>query len=268
MKLTFELPSWLFFTFNIMLSFSICQGVSNKYYLNDYQKKTWRENVESLFQLICLTTLVFVFGNYSNTYPNIGTVVLMLIIPVAIQVIIGKYNVHELNEFSEWGTQERIINFSLIGVVFFVFVMHLGMSKKYNMTRPYLGAFLVAFILSKILFITSEIKDSKKGNFNLKHWVIAWVLAFFTRYPDSTWSELGSGIALSFVIFSFAVYKDNFNFYDCITDSTIRCNGVKVCDPVNEISIKDYGDANWYSITIISFFLFIFVMFSKFIKIL
>ncbi len=268
MKLTFDLPSWLFFTFNIMLSFSICQGVSNKYYLNDYQKKSWRENVESLFQLICLTTLVFVFGNYSNTYPNTGTVTLMLLVPVAIQVIIGKYNVHDLNEFSEWGPQERIINFSLIGFVFIMFAMHVRMSKKYNMTRPYISGFLVICMLITILFITSELNDSKKGRFNLKHWVIGWLLAFFTRYPDSTWSEIGSGVALSFVIYSFAVYKDNFNFYDCITDSTIRCNGVKVCDPVNQIDSKDYGDTNWYSISIISFLLTLFVLFFRYYQIL
>jgi hypothetical protein len=267
MKITFELPSYLFFIFNILISYSICQGLSNKYYLNDYQKKTWRENIQTLFQIIILFTLTFIMGNYSNVYPNIATIVLILIIPISAEIIIGKYNTHNFEEIDEWTPEERIINYTFIGFVMFMFAGHLRLAKYTNNVRPFLGAAVVLILIIVILFSTSELTDSKKGPFRLHYWLIAWFMTFFTRYPDTTWSEIGSGVFIGLVIHSFAIYKDNFDFYNCLTNSIYRCNGVTVCDPVNQIDSKDYGDVNWYSITIISSVLFLFVLFYKYMSV-
>lgn len=250
-----------------MISYSICQGLSNKYYLNDYQKKTWRDNIESLFQLITLLTITFIFGNYSNTYPNIATIVLILIIPISTEIIIGKYNTHNFEEISEWTPEERIINFGFIGIMLFLLAGHLGLARKFNTTKPYIGTGIVITVLIILLFLTSEAKDSKKGSFRLHYWMAAWFVTFFTRFPDTTLSEIGSGVLIGLVVHSFSIYKDNFDFYNCTIPSVIRCNGVTVCEPVNQIDSKDYTDKNWFSITIVSGVLFLFILFYKYIKI-
>ena len=267
MKLTFELPSYLFFIFNILISYSICQGLSNKHFLEDYEKKTWRENIQTVFQLLILCTITFIFGNYSNTYPNIATIILILIIPISIEIIIGKYNTHKFEEISEWTPEERIINYTFVGFVMFMFAGHLRLSRNTNNIKPFLGIVLIFISIIIILFFTSEISDSKKGTFRLHYWLVAWFMTFFTRYPDTTWSEIGSGVFIGLIIHSFAIFKDNFDFYNCLTNSIYRCNGVTVCDPVNQIDSKDYNDANWYSITIISSILFLFVLFYKYMYI-
>jgi len=230
---------------------------------SDYKLKTWRDNIESLFQLITLSTILFIFGNYSDTYPSIEVFVLIILIPIVFEITVSGYNIQSLNELSEWGTEERIINFSFIILLFIIFIAHVIIAKDKEIIIPFIGTSVFIFIIITTLFVTSKIKDSKKGSFRLHYWMLAWMLAFFTRFPGSNWSKLGSGLLIGLMVHSFAVNKDNFTFYNCLEDSTIRCNGAKVCNPVNQINLEDYSNSNWYSITIISsLILLIFIFFN------
>ena len=267
MNISFSLVTWVSFISTLLLSYGISQGVASKYFLVEREKFTWRNNVENVFILLVLSSLVFIFGNYNNTFPNIATVGLIIIIPIAWTMLEKKFDTKTLNEFDDWDSNQRKINFSLLGICLILILAHIWIAKSRGVLGIYLFYFFIAVIIVVILFLTSTSPDTKQKSFHLHHWLIGWILAFFTRFTDSTWSELGAGFALGVFVHSFSVYRDNLSFYDCKVKSYIRCNdkGPKICESDTRDNSNDYQDSNWYSILIIAGILWL-VVFGMFMK--
>ena len=261
MKLSFSLKRWLGFISCLLLAYGITQGIANNYFLVDKEKLTWRNNVENIFIVTVLATVVFVFGNYSNTFPNVATVLFILTIPIA-WVFFEKYfdTVH-INNVEDWDANQRKMNISLLIVVLVIVLAHIYIAKKRCMLIPFLFYIFLIGTVVTVLYLTSTLPDAYQKSFFLKYWLVGWLLAFFTRFKDSTWSELGAGFALGTFIYGFALYRDSMAWYECRETSYFRCNnnGPRLCEAVGDPEM-DYGDANWYSIIIIGGFLLLLVL--------
>jgi hypothetical protein len=258
MNLTFNLFNWVTFIACLLFSYGLNQGIANKYFLVDHEKQTWRNNVENIFLMLVFGSLVFVFGNYNQTFPNIGTVMLMIMIPIVWTIFEIRFGTNTNNNYTggsidtlgTWDNNSRKINLTVIITTFILILAHLKLAKHYNILPKFLFFLVVEILIIIILFLTSI---GENTNFNLHYWLIGWLLAFFTRFKDSTWSELGAGFALGLFIHGFSVYKNNLIFYENENENE------------NDIYDSTNGDATWYSILIISGILLL-LSFSKYTK--
>jgi hypothetical protein len=267
--LSFKLSTWVYFISIILLSYGICQGVASKYYLVDKQKLTWRNNVENIFILLVLSSIVFVFGNYNSTFPNIGSMMLMLLVPLFLIILDKEYDTRYIGSFDNWDSNKRKMNVGIMVISFLIILGNLWVAKNKGIMLKYLFYFGMVLLLLITLFLTSNFVDTYQKSFVLRYWLIGWILGFFTIFKDSIWSELGSGFAFGLLIYSFSIYRDNLSFYECKEKSYLRCNrvGEIICDSNSIDGSINYRDSNWYSIIIIStIFLFILGVRSRFVK--
>jgi hypothetical protein len=263
MKLSFNLIKWMAFIATLLLSYAASQGIANKYFLIDYYKQTWRTNIQNIFMMVVLATIVFVFGNYNNTFPNIASISLIFIVPLILNMIETKFNstTQQIHTINQWDNNQRKI-FTAIIIISLLFLLgNTWVAKRNRVLYQYLFYMLIVLFTIIILFITSHTPDQYKKSFHLHYWLIGWILALFTRFKDSTWSEIGAGFALGLFVHGFSIYKDNLSFYDCNDKTYIRNNGeyLQCIGQENYDVNKDYNDANWYSIMIVSLVILIFV---------
>lgn len=245
MQLNFNIKNWFVFISLISFSFSICQGITYQFQ-ETLNFKSWRDNIESLFGLLIISTITFIFGNYNNTFPNFISIFLLIITPIIWSIF--HHSDYNLNNIQQWTNNTYLLYLSIILPISIFTLLHLK-HAFHNKNYYYLFSFIFILIIIITLIYTSfNIQDTERQLFHLHHWMIGWLFSFFTRF-DLFFSHFAAGIAIGTFIHSFSIYNDNFQLYDCIT----KCNN-KICS-YNSCEINsyyDFYDSNWYIFLILS----------------
>ena len=268
MKIGFNLKKWILFIGCLLLAYGICQGVCNHYILSDQEKQTWRNNVENVFLMIVLGTVVYIFGNYDETFPNFNTILFMLSMPVAWAFFEDQYNTRKLDKVEDWDSNQRKLNIGLLIIVLFILLGNLYVAKRREKLLGFIFYFSLAVTIITVLFLTSSYPDSSQQRFKLHFWLVGWILAFFTRYKDSIFTEIGAGFALGLFVHGLALYRDTLQFYNCREKSYVHCNrnGPYICTNDPSSGAENFGDVNWYGIIIIGGILSLFYFFNPYFR--
>lgn len=214
----FKIKTLIAYIICILISYIISQSFNCFY--DPTRCKTIRENVESVFIVFCLSILTFIFGNYSETFESPTTIInLWIVIPLLITPMVWNF-VHEksnsdLSNISNWKNTTYILYIIVFLFLVLLIGIHFVLAKKNGILIQYSIGFTIVIVIIIILFsISSDSDDNHRDTFHLHHWMVGWLLAFFTRF-NNNYSYISAGIALGTFIHGFSIYNDSLILYDC-----------------------------------------------------
>lgn len=165
------------------------------------REKSIAVHIDNVNQLIVYSTVVFVFGNYSNTFDELTAV----FIPFS-AVIFGwiaelPFMKTSLTSINKWSMKTWSIFLPAFIFIILIMIYIYSISKKCNSVIISLGPSIFFMITIFILYFTKN----KDEVVHPHHWQIGWVLSFMTRY-NSPISKILGGVFLGIFVQGISMY--------------------------------------------------------------
>lgn len=192
-KTIVSFDAWRYAYFVVMLVaiYLIVRGVGDSGIVDwDMRDKNVDQNFQDILALIILGTLVFVFGNYANTFSG-WTAGAMLVIALVWMVVSNiKALESSLVSIKTWSPEI----WAAIGILAAIIVSGL----VYVLWQGYGCAVLWRLLIPAVAFVAILVTSYLlKGDatFHLHHWMIFWTLAFLAPF-DAPLAQMAGGAAL------------------------------------------------------------------------
>lgn len=211
----FSWNKWSFYILStVLLPYLAYQMVANKVSLKRRRFKSFAEHFECIVKLIGSSTLLWFLGNYEETFSS----------TTAISVFVGLFGFALLAEkdkenstlvtYSKWNYQMKtLMTHGTISVVLILFY-HLMLANNHDFFKEYFTFMLLPIVF---LFVSSKIAGrdnlecsrsescTSKTILHLHHTHLFYMLAFFTRFPETV-SQLAAGLFIGASLHGVAAY--------------------------------------------------------------
>lgn len=165
--------------------------------------KTLAVEIQDISQLIVYGTLVFVFGNYSQTFNQITFV--SMIVGAIVFGWLGTipFMKNSLAGFRDWSTPARVlygVGFAVIAVTIVYIVIG---AQKCNSLLPSIMPLILPLVI--LLLMIASARIDKQHKIHPHHWQILWAIAFVTRFNTPLSKVLG-GISIGIFVQGISAY--------------------------------------------------------------
>jgi hypothetical protein len=167
-----------------------------------HTKRNYTDTYSDLAYLLFLSTVLFFLGNYKET----------LDYTTLISIFIGLYGFGYLGELSfmknslagykDWPVEAWIVYMSGLLIILALGGYHLYEAYNHDILPAYLLALLIPIASAYAAYNTS-IKENLK--FRPHHWVIFYMLSFFTRF-NTTISKVSGGLCIGIFVHGISAY--------------------------------------------------------------
>jgi hypothetical protein len=168
-----------------------------KFYKWEYNEKTYTEHYFELFFLMLFTTVLYLFGNYENTfskYTFIGVIVGCFAI-----AYIGNLPGFQFNAMSIFhleGAAQAVVT-TLLGLMAAFFIFTFFEYRKCDMTSMYFVWTIIPIALFSLSMWASKLDHQ---DIYVHHWQWATLLLLFSRFPDRPLLNFGTGAFMGIMI--------------------------------------------------------------------
>lgn len=198
----FDIKKYIFFMITLIVTY-VCYVFLAKEANWEHREKSIAVNIDVVNQMILFGTVVFVFGNYSETFSILSA----SFIPIS-AVVFGALAELPFMKTSLAGYKNWSISaWAVFGSAFIAIILSAGYiiynsNKCGNYTTPVAITPAIILIIMIILVILTK---NKKEISHPHHYQIGYVLAFMTRF-NSPLSKILSGVFLGIFVQGMAMY--------------------------------------------------------------
>jgi len=216
----FPLNRYLFFILgSVVIPYFLYQKVAEEKSWTERRVKSESEHLESIFTAVAYSTLLFVFGNYKNTFDWVTSIVVTLSILGFGYLTDLPFAHQSLSSFENWNGKMWTLMGVSVGIVLLFASYCIYLSTKQdnpNFWKWYVGCLIIPICLGAISYRTvqnqnNDPKEKKKVTLHLHHFQIFLVLAFFTRFPNLP-CRIAAGIVLGIFLHGGASYGFDTSF--------------------------------------------------------
>lgn len=201
-----------------LILFLLCILTSYILYRNFALQMDWRHNIRSCDQiysdisyLLFLSTVLFFFGNYNNTFDTYT--VIGLLVGLFGFGAIGQtpYLQNNLSNMETWSSSAWIAYGIGTLIVIIIILYHVELVNDEGYTGNYVLTLLIPIMFGTLAYYTTNMKGSKI-KFHPHHWFIFYALAFFTRF-DTVLSQLSAGLSIGVFVHGVSAYGADRAFF-------------------------------------------------------
>ena len=194
----FDAGQYVLFILTMVGMFHLIQSY-NKRRNFEYRERSTKVWTEDIVKLVTLSTLVFILGNYSNTF-NLITVTSLLVGSVLFAEFSNipalKSSLLDFTKNAQTTTAYTFMFLLILGVLVYLGLIYYNCYHNHHMVL-YLGL-LLSLVVS--LFVVGG-----DESVHIHHWNIGFFLSFLTRFNNPV-SNMAAGLFLSFMVYGIATY--------------------------------------------------------------
>lgn len=210
----FDLSRYVFFILGtVLVPYFIYQAVSNKNKWTEKRVKTRAEHFETLVTAVTYMTMLYMFGNYKNTYDWV-TFLATTVSILGYSYIAELPFAHEsLTTVSNWNKKMWTLIIFAISLVIAFAGYHIYLAVQVGGSgfwKTYVGSLIIPVVLGYLSYKTvqdqnSDPSEKKMVTLHVHHIHIFYVLAFFTRF-STLLSRIAAGVVIGASLQGAAAY--------------------------------------------------------------
>jgi hypothetical protein len=195
---SFNLPMYIIFMTSLVSVYLLQQRSVNK--SNNNHNAFTSNQYHSFSQIILFGFVLFIFGNYSNTYSV--TTLIGIIGGVALFKYIDQcpFALVQSAKVTSWPNKTKIFYSISAAILSLIFIMHLNFAHSGKILPFYLSL----LICTVIWFVFGYYLDRKFGDIKFKRHHVLLASALFTRFRNPL-SRLAAGVCLGGFIYDIAL---------------------------------------------------------------
>lgn len=210
----------LFLASTTVLPYGLYRIVARQCEWTRKRHKTPTQHFETLGRAVVMMTLLYLLGNQNEVFDS-TTIMSTLVSIVAYGLVSEMPSLHTtLPEIHQWHPNMWKLSMVTGCVVLYILWYHLQLAQQVpGLTQTYIIALIVPLIW---LILAIHVNGHQNGFhrcksvFHLHHWTIFYVLAFFTRFPD-TISRLAAGAFIGASLHGIAAWDYDTSFENACT---------------------------------------------------
>ena len=210
----FNQEKFITFLLSIIILYIIYYIIASKLHW-EIQIKTLSQHYQNITNLILLSTILYVFGNYNETWNFM--MLFISFISMFVYGYIGEFsflkNSISITDINRLNNNAKIVYTTTFLIIIIISFYHIKLSYNENIMKTYIFSFLI-IIITYLIIPYYIYKNEKDITFHPHHWLIVWILALFTRF-DTFFSKLCGAICIGIFIQGSSAFN-NSNFFGSI----------------------------------------------------
>lgn len=178
----------------------------------EVEVKTISKHYSNITNLVLLSTVLYIFGNYNETWDYM--MVFFTFISMFIYGYIGELsfmkNSISINDISRLNNNSKIVYISTLVLIIIVSLYHIKLGYDQSITKIYVPSFMIILIIYLLIPYYIYVNREKGSNitFHPHHWLVAWILALFTRF-NTPFSKIFGAICIGVFIQGSSAYNNS-----------------------------------------------------------
>lgn len=209
----------IFIIFSVIIPYILFQKVATHMQWKEKRNKTNTQHFETIIFSVILMTLLYVMGNYENTFGTSTAVITSATCLLFGAVAQNDFAKHTFKNMSIWGTgMKKLVTGSTILVISTIaYHVYLAGFIDKEFTKKYVSCLLVPIVLLVVAYALNNNQNNTNKNqkvvskIHIHHWTIFYILAFFTRFPDLL-SRVAAGVSIGSLMHGISAYNVDTTF--------------------------------------------------------